>query len=46
VLVTGVGTEYQLKEDSNVQVPMRELSRGFWISVGDFGWASLMAVQE
>lgn len=44
VLVTGVGTHYPLTELVSVRVPMQELARGFWVSVGDYGWASLVAV--
>lgn len=44
VLVTGVGTEYPLAEQVSVKVPAHELARGFWISVGHFGWTSLVAV--
>jgi hypothetical protein len=46
VLITGIGTEHPLQEGVGVEVPMRALSRGFWISVGEFGWASLVAVQS
>ena len=44
VLVTGVGTEYPLTEQVCIKVPAHELARGFWISVGHFGWTSLVAV--
>lgn len=46
VLVTGVGTEYPLQEGRVVSVPARELTRGFWVSVGDYGWTSLVAVHS
>jgi hypothetical protein len=45
VLVTGDGTEYPLREDTSLQVPMHELSHGFWINAGESGRASLVAVK-
>lgn len=44
VLFTGMGIRYPLQEGLAVRVPTQELALGFWIKVGDFGWASLVGI--